>query len=697
MKNIGIIKTSVLAVLTTLLLVGCNNEELEKNSIEQPCDYICFVSSDKGVQKSGNANEYTANRFVLRSKNSKDTLCVRTIVSDGINVSNNSERRRFTRGTPVTGINNFYDKFHVLAYIDKPSGLSNFFMNQNATNDGEGTWRTDILYYWPGSDYQFSFYAWAPIDAKGLTPPTKPDTKELKYTVPDAAADQKDILVAKYENVPGDKNTTLALNFKHILSAVKFVVGSQMQPGTIKSVAIKGVKNSGTYDMSSGIWTLANDTKNFTQTLNYNTTGSETDGTNIIAGEATFMMLPQTLGATAQVEVVFVRPDNTERTLTASISGQEWPMGKTVTYKLSITPEYELEFVNPPTEVDAHYDIIPIKVKADKITGNWIIKSNQDWVTIKSALTTYEKNGYWLKKSEAYSSYCSSESVPVEREKTLTKTSSGEVELYLFFEENNSTADRTVTLTLNTGGKDVTTIDIVQKCPQWIGNIGWEVIEENLTLPYGFKWDRKVTYKRAFSGFGATVAAAFSAWLSKWVFVASDNTNFLNPKTVKYVNVSRDGGTVRVTIDYKEMSDVVTSALATDNGLLNTWNLHSGVGFTTFDGEQDLLDRGYDVESETGSNEATNNFAALYAIKLNAFDIVVREDLTNTTYVVSPEEADIKWYLPASGEFSGVTGLNGQYWTSTAINDHENAYSWNVSVLSTPRMDLHKVRAVRNK
>lgn len=98
-------------------------------------------------------------------------------------------------------------------------------------------------------------------------------------------------------------------------------------------------------------------------------TGSTTaEGTKLNADDATFMLLPQTLGADSKLEVMF--HDNIsgrDRLLTASLNGAEWPMGKTVTYRLSITPEYELEFTSEPQVQDAHYVIHPIKIKVDPI------------------------------------------------------------------------------------------------------------------------------------------------------------------------------------------------------------------------------------------------------------------------------------------------------------------------------------------
>ena len=697
-------------MLLCTLLFSCNNEDfLESGNPEKACDNICFgISSDKDVQTRGYAGSddegYTADRFVLRSDDSADTLCVRAIVSDGINMSGFEGEQALTRGTPV-GKDNFYDKFHVLAYWSK-NGMSvdnQFYMDENATNNGS-VWSTEQIYYWPGADHSFQFYAWAPTDIPTdyLTTPSSPQNKLLAYAVPKAAADQKDIVVATTNEIQGDNNEAVPLTFKHICTAVRFAVGSQMQPGSIKSVALKGIPNTGTYDMAAGTWSLGDATVDFSQTLNKETTGTEANGDAITSEQGTFMMLPQRLPAGATVEVVFANANNEKRTLTASIGNTEWTMGTTVTYKLSITPEYELEFSDIPTEVDAHYDIIPIKINAKDVEGDWTITSNQSWVTVKSALTSYEKDGYWLNTTGDYSDYCSSEGVAVERQQTLDKSGNGEVELYLFVSENNSTIDRTATLTLSKDGTEAATIDVVQKCPNWQGDLGWEVLEENLTLPYGFKWDRKVTLQKTLTG--SRLEKYIEEWLTKQAFKVQP-TDFLGwlgsllwPTLVDYVNIARSGDVMTVVVDYSEIANV-TSAMSATDGQANTWNLYSNVGGTSFEGEQNLINSGYAIVSESGSNEDTKNFAALYAVKLNAFDIHKGGSENQITYAIIPEQTDIKWYLPAINQFSDGAGLSGQYWSSTANNDNNNAnaYSWNSSSQSIPRMDSHKVRAVRQK
>ena len=690
---------SIAAVLLSASLFSCSSDDFFGKA-ETNTDGISFgVSTENGTSTRANnsADGYTAARYTLRSDNSADTLCVRAVVTDGI--GNDNAGRPATRAAMQTRM---YDKFKVVAAVKENGNVgTQYYMDDVATKTGTN-WVPSKVYYWPGSNRQLRFLAWAPTDASFQSVPNNPYATTLQYTTPAEAKDQRDIVAAATDFINSPANdgtcTPVSLNFKHLCTAVIIKTGEQMTAGTIKSVSLKGVKNSGTYDMVKSEWTLNNSTDDFTISPNQKTT-STTHGTDLNAGESTFMLLPQTLGADSKLEVKF--HDNIsgkDRILSASLKGAEWPMGKTVTYRLSITPEYELKFTSTPDKVDAHYDIIPIKVNTKYIQGNWTIKSNQSWVTIKSALTTYEQSGYWLKATGDYADYCGSEKVPVERQQTLDKTGNGETTLYLFVEENNSTKDRTVTLTLSINGVDCATADIVQKCPIWKGDIGWEVLEDDETFPFGFKWDRKVTYKKDNLSW-----AWAEAWWIKQTFKKQPNNfwewirSIFDPQTVPYVTVDHDdsNGTVTFTVDYSKMDEI--SAISTDDGLENTWNLYSHVGGTSFEGEKFIADRGYTVTSQSGSNEIPKVFAALYAIKLNAFDVHKGKDGNKITYAITPEKTDINWYLPASKQFSGAVGLNGKHWSSTGIRDNSNAYTWDASPQSTPRMELHKVRAVRKK
>lgn len=690
---------SIAAVLLSASLFSCSSDDFFGKA-ETNTDGISFgVSTENGASTRANnsADGYTAARYTLRSDNSADTLCVRAVVTDGI--GNDNAGKPATRAARQTSM---YNDFKVVAAVKENGNVgTQYYMDDVATNTGTNNWVPSKVYYWPGSNRQLRFLAWAPTDATFDAVPNTPNATTLKYTTPAEAKNQRDLVAAATDFIDSPANdgtcTPVSLNFKHLCTAVIIKTGEQMTAGTIQSVSLKGIKNSGTYDMVGSEWTLNNSTANFTISPNKETTGATHNGTDLNAGESTFMLLPQKLGADSKLEVVF--HDNISgrvRTLSASLKDAVWPMGKTVTYRLSITPEYELKFTSTPAIVDAHYDIIPIKVNTEYVQGNWTIKSNQTWVTIKSALTTYEQSGYWLKATGDYADYCGSEKVPVERQQTLDKTGNGERTLYLFFEENSSNADRTVTLTLSKNGVDAATADIVQKCPIWQGDIGWEVLEDTETFPFGFKWDRKVTYKKDNLSW-----ASAEAWWIKQNFKKQPN-NFLEwlgsiffPKTVPYVTVNSSGRSVTFTVDYSKMAEI--SAISTDNGLDNTWALYSHVGGTSFEGEKYIANRGYTITSQSGSNEIPKVFAALYAVKLNAFDIHKGGKGDQITYAITPEKADIKWYLPASNQFSGDVGLNGLHWSSTGIQDNSNAYTWDATPQSTPRMEQHKVRAVRMK
>lgn len=676
-------------MLLCTLLFSCNNEDfLENGNPEKACDNICFgISSDKSIQTRGYADSdnegYTAGRFVLRSDNSADTLCVRAIVSDGINVSGFEDEQTLTRGVPVTKDN--FEKFHVLAYWSKNGTLvDQFYMDEDAANNGS-VWSTDQIYYWPGADHSFQFYAWAPTDADKLTTPSTPQSKELSYTVPANAAEQKDIVVATTTEIRGDNNNAVPLTFKHICTAVRFAVGSQMQPGQIKSVALKGVKNAGTYNMANGAWTLGDATADFSQTLDKETTGNEGNGDEITSAEGTFMMLPQILPADAMIKVVFTNASGVDRTLTASIGDTQWTMGTTVTYKLSITPEYELEFVSQPEMQDAHYVIYPITIKSgDKLpAGGWTLTSND-----AANVTFVEKDkfvnndvqalvdaGYWLDGYNGTS--------------TLTSTTTGEVQVYVFLKENATEADRNITLSLKPaaqGNYEAKEFSFTQYCPAWNNGIGVERIQDG-DYPWGFSWDSnmKITYNLG-RGLGPILASLYIKIFVNYSYVTSNWGGVLTD--------------FKVTIDFSKVG-TLTTATDLNDGNKNTWELYS------FNGLNDASALMAQIESWGGVPDKTlpanpSEFAARACAMKNKYSVQTETDITgNTVYIPVLDQANMVWYLPAQNEAANMNdNLSGDYWTSTAITDPgTTAYKYTVGGSTSPedRDSAIHVRAVRQK
>lgn len=479
---------SIAAVLLSASLFSCSSDDF-LGKAETNTDGISFgVSTENGASTRANnsADGYTAARYTLRSDNSADTLCVRAVVTDGID--NDNAGRPATRAAMQTSM---YNDFKVVAAVKENGNVgTQYYMDDVATKTGTN-WVPSKVYYWPGSNRQLRFLAWAPTDASFQSVPNNPNATTLQYTTPVEAKNQRDIVAAATGFISNPSNdatcTPVGLQFKHLCTAVIIKTGEQMTAGTIKSVSLKGVKNSGTYDMVSSAWTLNNSTADFTISPNQATTSTTPNGTNLNAGESTFMLLPQTLGADSKLEVAF--HDNIsgrDRILSASLNGAEWPMGKTVTYRLSITPEYELKFTSESKVQDAHYVIYPIKIKVDKnLKGGWTMKSNSSSVTLRKDLTDLEELGYWIEEDRGT--------------QTITGTETGELTVYAFLEENIGWEKRNVVLELSPTGYPSAIpakFTVTQLCPSWITDgLGCERIEDG-DYQWGFLWDEgtNITY-----------------------------------------------------------------------------------------------------------------------------------------------------------------------------------------------------------
>ena len=724
---------SIAAVLLSASLFSCSSDDF-LGKAETNTDGISFgVSTENGASTRANnsADGYTAARYTLRSDNSADTLCVRAVVTDGI--GNDNAGRPATRAAMQTSM---YNDFKVVAAVKENGNVgTQYYMDDVATKTGTN-WVPSKVYYWPGSNRQLRFLAWAPTDATFQSVPNNPNATTLQYTTPAEAKNQRDIVAAATGFISNPSNdatcTPVGLQFKHLCTAIIIKTGEQMTAGTIKSVSLKGVKNSGTYDMVSSAWTLNNSTADFTISPNQATTSTTSNGTDLNAGESTFMLLPQTLGADSKLEVAF--HDNIsgrDRILSASLNGAEWPMGKTVTYRLSITPEYELNIDNVSEIVDAHYVIEPIKIRLSNLESNtkWTLSAKIDGekyngIDVSVLLDNPEdgalsvaKQGFWIDKYVAIKRNDNGEIIS----KTLTSQSargtatvSGtgniETDAYVFIPENIGNSDRNITITLKVEGTsdaDAATKTIIQKCPSWNGgNVGYERIEENNggNYPFGFLWDRKVTY--SYKG--------FLALLFKWVADSYKTANVDYLKTsYKFVVGFRSVSTA--TIDYTALNNSLNVGMSKEDGLDNTRKLYTfkNIGSISemeqdFDNLKILGYKWQDKKTEGGHYETVKNFAAKMVVMKNKFNVEKREQKDPegnkvVFYVPDIDEKDILWYLPASNEQMGITDteypLSGTYWSSTAADDNTNAYIYSSgsSSVENGRMATHKIRAVRKK
>ena len=695
---------SIAAVLLSASLFSCSSDDFFGKA-ETNTDGISFgVSTENGASTRANnsADGYTAARYTLRSDNSADTLCVRAVVTDGI--GNDNAGRPATRAAMQTSM---YDDFKVVAAVMENGNVGRqYYMDDVATNKkGTNCWVPSKVYYWPGSNRQLRFLAWAPTDATFQSVPNNPNATTLQYTTPAEAKNQRDIVAAATRFMPNPSNdatcTPVSLTFEHLCTAVIIKTGEQMTAGTITSVSLKGVKNSGTYDMEKSTWTLTDSKADFTISPNQKKT-STTHGTDLNDGESTFMLLPQTLGADSKLEVKF--QDNIsgrDRTLSASLDGFEWPMGKTVTYRLSITPEYELKFVTEPTLQDAHYVIYPIKIKVDPtlvdkdkngkvVGGGWTLKSTSPKVTLCKELTELTSLGYWVEEDRGT--------------QTIEGTETGEVTVYAFLEENITDAERDIVLELSPKKYPSATsakFTIKQLCPSWnTQGLGCERFEDG-DYPWGFKWDSsmKITYDMSKAG-GTGFWGPFRRWIMKI------QIKYYGDKYKDYITYTEWFLQLQsVTIDFSKVPNLDV-AESPDDGNLNTWELYNFNGISDVTGLMAQLEEwGGKPDKKLEQNPA--EYAARMCTMKNKFNKEkIAQEGNNVAYRPVLKRENLVWYLPAKNEFSMVVDndypLKGNYWTSTAseiAHDNENSYKYlnNSGASLNIRTDKFHVRAVRKK
>ena len=334
-----------LPVLFSVLLFASCQDDLQ-TSVHTGPGIRFSVSEDKewhATRAAGSPAEATTPRdsllgvLPLQAADGGEGLYLHAMIADGIEVTgaNGQIDEPQTRGSLVEA-DNFYDSFGVLASIytgtwSEDSCLPDYMYDVEVTE--ASAWTTS--YYWPGASYKMKFFAYAPKDNGQyvLSGSTHPGSPSISVTIPSDVNDQEDLLVAQTAELAGNTNTAVALTFNHALTAVRFVCGDDMQGGTVKSVSLKNVYSKGTFNYETRSWSDVDTPASFLQTLDKSTTGTPEE---VLTTDAqTFMMIPQTLPDGAQIEVVFTDYAGTDHTLTADIKGTVWPIGKTVTYKIS--------------------------------------------------------------------------------------------------------------------------------------------------------------------------------------------------------------------------------------------------------------------------------------------------------------------------------------------------------------------------
>lgn len=292
-----------------------------------------------------------------------------------------------TRGTKVSSISSFgvsasvYDKDAVGGYTS--AGCGSYFFNESATAGSA------IDYYWPTSAYKLSFFAYYPKDNAAFTVQSSFSTTgapTYAYTVPSAIGSQLDIMTGQNVNILGGSSSPVSLTMKHRCAAINFsVTNNRSSSITLNSVSIEGVKYSGT--LNEETWTLTsavNSSSSNPFTLSYGSSVAAGATVNITGTANIFLMLPQSLPATAKVKLVV---DNEE--LEAAITGT-WTAARQYNYSLAVKNNV-IVVVDEESEVEDWKELLTINLGLPSgrkwargnlvkdSQGNYSIGQETDW------------------------------------------------------------------------------------------------------------------------------------------------------------------------------------------------------------------------------------------------------------------------------------------------------------------------------
>ena len=354
-----------MVMMTSLLLGSCSSEDIL--SVPNGNGRIRF---DVGVSQSQEVMEMPISTSLMTCGN--DTLYAHSAALRNIELHNDVTSK--TRGKEVDN-SSFPNNFGLYGYIynsdqsweDDGSTLQPTINNEKISKGDPWTSST----YLPGQTKKMALFAYAPyINAgipvnAGISVADGKGAPQLTYTIDSDVSNQVDLLVANSVDVVGN-SSSVALDFKHALTAVKFSVGTITGFTKINKIVISGVKNKGTLSLYGDNWSLSESTASYTieKEIDFSTVNG-----GDITGSSTndlLLLMPQTFSDdNAKLEVTMTNDIGT-KTFSAPLTGV-WKKGYTVTYLLSVdrvAGNFHFEVTPSTTSIPMEGGEFELKVKS---------------------------------------------------------------------------------------------------------------------------------------------------------------------------------------------------------------------------------------------------------------------------------------------------------------------------------------------
>ena len=354
-----------MVMMTSLLLGSCSSEDIL--SVPNGNGRIRF---DVGVSQSQEVMEMPISTSPMTCGN--DTLYAHSAALRNIELHNDVTSK--TRGKEVNE-SSFYDYFGLYGYIynsDQKWAANGSTLQPTIDNEkiAKGdTWTS--LAYLPGKTKRMALFAYAPYINEGIpvnagiSVADGKGAPQLTYTIDSDVSKQIDLLVAKSVNVVGNESS-VELDFKHALTAVKFSVGTITGFTKITKIVISGVKNSGTLSLDGDSWTLSGTTTDsyiIEKEIDLSTATGDITGSST---EDLMFLMPQSFSDdNAKLEVTMTNDIGTA-TFSTSLTG-EWKKGYTVKYTLSVNRvagDFYFEVTPSTTSIPKEGGEFELKVKS---------------------------------------------------------------------------------------------------------------------------------------------------------------------------------------------------------------------------------------------------------------------------------------------------------------------------------------------
>ena len=435
----------------------------------------------------------------------------------------------------------FHDSLTIWGYAYNDDGTySRELFGQRLLKKIRG-WRSSV--HWPydnGQATKMRFYAVSPSleeleDLQVKAAPTYNSPPVFSYTIPDDPDEQRDLLygesdeidvqagpptgTGRYENTGttekeqhlGDDDKTVTLNFKHLLTTIRFAQGRIPVGAKITKIGLYHIKNEGTYrpqdvdnvvlpmpglgdtglgnwvvpsgeggtgsyEIDVDAWTAANYTPGgqspTTSTLNFENVYKNTAGENEYITDKVLFVMPHIVTQAAQLQVTIDMGDGKgERKLTSSLIGCYWKKGYTITYYITIgniKGDYYL-LVEPSTYQTS--DPVTTAPKADETGDETKYLKGEAATEHSNAQTT---GSFIIHSFRNYKNYSTAATEGTEMGKGLNVHKGVDWKLNGF----STTLDGEYSLDFKTSGKELTFF------ADWLQSFtGWGGIESSSTTP----------------------------------------------------------------------------------------------------------------------------------------------------------------------------------------------------------------------